>query len=71
MSELSDLTVAQLKELLREAGLPVSGKKAELIVRLEESDLDKSDDIEEEIEEEEKEPSSSRRNKLDDITFSK
>ena len=52
MSELSDLTVAQLKELLREAGLPVSGKKAELIVRLEESDLDKSDDIEEEIEEE-------------------
>ena len=52
MSELSDLTVAQLKELLREAGLPVSGKKAELIVRLEESDLDKSDDIEEDIEEE-------------------
>ena len=52
MSELSDLTVAELKELLREAGLPVSGKKAELIVRLEESDLDKSDDIEEEIEEE-------------------
>jgi len=52
MSELSNLTVAQLKELLREAGLPVSGKKAELIVRLEESDLDKSDDIEEEIEEE-------------------
>ena len=52
MSELSALTVAQLKELLREAGLPVSGKKAELIARLEESDLDKSDDIEEEIEEE-------------------
>ena len=52
MSELSELTVAQLKELLRESGLPVSGKKAELIVRLEESDLDKSDDIEEEIEEE-------------------
>ena len=52
MSELSELTVAQLKELLRDAGLPVSGKKAELIVRLEESDLDKSDDIEEEIEEE-------------------
>ncbi len=52
MSELSDLTVAQLKELLREAGLPVSGKKAELIARLEESDFEKSDDIEEEIEEE-------------------
>ena len=52
MSDLSDLTVAQLKELLREAGLPVSGKKAELIVRLEESDLDKSDDIDEEIEDE-------------------
>ena len=35
MSELSDLTVAELKELLKEAGLPVSGKKADLIARLE------------------------------------
>ena len=50
MSELSDLTVAQLKELLKEAGLPVSGKKADLIARLEEAE-EHDDDIEEEIEE--------------------
>ena len=30
------MTVAQLKELLKEAGKPVSGKKAELIERLQE-----------------------------------
>ena len=34
-SDLSKLTVKQLKEQLREAGLPVSGLKAELIARLE------------------------------------
>ena len=50
MSELSDLTVAQLKELLKEAGLPVSGKKADLISRLEEVE-EHDDDIEEDIEE--------------------
>jgi len=33
-SDLSDLTVVQLKDRLREAGLPVSGKKSELIERL-------------------------------------
>ena len=54
MSELSDLTVAELKELLKEAGLPVSGKKADLIARLEEADIEE-DVVEEEIEEEEKE----------------
>ena len=32
----SSMTVAQLKGLLREAGRPVSGKKAELIERLQE-----------------------------------
>ena len=32
--ELSKLTVPVLKEKLKEAGLPVSGKKAELISRL-------------------------------------
>ena len=52
MSELSDLTVAELKELLKEAGLPVSGKKADLIARLEEADIEE-DVVEEEIEEEE------------------
>ena len=51
MSELSDLTVAQLKELLKEAGLPVSGKKADLIARLEEVE-EHDEDIVEEIEEE-------------------
>ncbi|KAL7467700.1 hypothetical protein ACHAXS_009251 [Conticribra weissflogii] len=34
-TDLSSLTVPELKEKLREAGLPVSGKKAELIERLE------------------------------------
>lgn len=33
-AELASLTVVQLKDRLREAGLPVSGKKAELIERL-------------------------------------
>ena len=32
--EYEELTVAQLKDILRERGLPVSGKKAELIARL-------------------------------------
>ena len=50
MSELSNLTVAELKELLRDAGLPVSGKKADLISRLEEAE-EYDEDIEEEIEE--------------------
>jgi len=31
---LSACTVVQLKEKLREAGLPVSGRKAELVERL-------------------------------------
>ena len=47
MSEYSDMTVAELKELLKEAGLPVSGKKADLIVRLEEGAGDSSEDVEE------------------------
>ena len=34
--EVDDLTVNELKEKLREIGLPVSGKKADLIVRLSE-----------------------------------
>jgi len=35
--EYENMTVAELKDLLRAAGLPVSGKKAELITRLQES----------------------------------
>lgn len=34
MEDFSSLTVAELKERLREAGLPVSGSKTELITRL-------------------------------------
>ena len=37
MEEYENMTVAELKELLREASLPVSGKKSELIARLVES----------------------------------
>ena len=36
MAEYESLTVAELKDLLRERNLPVSGKKAELIERLSE-----------------------------------
>ena len=32
--DYENMTVAQLKELLKEQGLPVSGKKADLIERL-------------------------------------
>jgi large subunit ribosomal protein L32e len=52
MSEYTDMTVAELKELLKDAGLPVSGKKADLIARLEEAEAH-DDDVEEEIVDEE------------------
>ena len=53
--DYEDMTVAQLKDLLREAGLPVSGKKAELIARLEEAAVDApaAEEEAEEFEEEE------------------
>ena len=51
MSDYEDTTVAQLKELLKEAGLPVSGKKADLIARLEEGS-DEPAPVEESAEEE-------------------
>ena len=35
--DYESMTVAQLKELLKEAGLPVSGKKSDLIARLQEA----------------------------------
>ena len=44
-----NMTVAELKELLREANLPVSGKKSDLILRLNESS-DSSEDVVEEVE---------------------
>ena len=34
MSEYEDMTVAELKDILREQGLPLSGKKADLLARL-------------------------------------
>jgi len=55
--EYENMTVAELKDLLRAAGLPVSGKKAELIARLQESsDIPESveetdSDVEESIDE--------------------
>ena len=45
------MTVAELKELLREANLPVSGKKSDLILRLTESSNSSEEVIEEVIEE--------------------
>ena len=46
--EYESMTVAELKELLREANLPVSGKKSDLIIRLNESnDSQEVEEIEE------------------------
>tara|TARA_B100000287_G_C20498594_1_gene728159 strand:- start:91 stop:726 length:636 start_codon:yes stop_codon:yes gene_type:complete len=54
MSDYENMTVAELKELLKEAGLPVSGKKADLIARLqEEADAPVVEESAEEEEEEE------------------
>ena len=52
MSEYDNMTVAELKELLKDAGLPVSGKKADLIARLEEAEVH-DDNVKEEIVDEE------------------
>ena len=49
MSDYENMTVAELKELLKEAGLPVAGKKADLIARLQENDG--SSAVSEELEE--------------------
>ena len=46
------MTVAELKELLREANLPVSGKKSDLILRLNESSNSSEEVVEEEVDEE-------------------
>lgn len=59
MSDFNDMKVAELKELLKEAGLPVSGNKAELVARLEENEstpveevqTEEVDDVQEEVEE--------------------
>ena len=50
--EYESMTVAQLKELLKEQGLPVSGKKAELIERLmETSGAEEEEVVEDTVEE--------------------
>ena len=53
--DYDSMTVAELKDLLRDAGLPVSGKKADLIARLQEvADApEESEEVEEEMVEEE------------------
>ena len=45
--DYESMTVAQLKELLKEQNLPVSGKKSDLIARLQEA----GDDVDEVMEE--------------------
>ena len=52
--DYNSMTVAELKDLLRDAGLPVSGKKADLIARLQEvADApEESEEVEEMVEEE-------------------
>ena len=52
--DYDSMTVAELKDLLRDAGLPVSGKKADLITRLQEAaDVpEESEEVEEMVEEE-------------------
>ena len=52
MSDYENMTVAQLKELLKELGLASSGKKADLIARLEAADDDVSEEVQEEVDEE-------------------
>lgn len=49
--EYESMTVAQLKELLKEQGLPVSGKKAELIERLIETSGAEEEVVEDAVEE--------------------
>jgi large subunit ribosomal protein L32e len=57
MSDYEKMTVAELKDLLREAGLPVSGKKADLITRLQEG-AEEAPVVEESEEEESEEEES-------------
>ena len=58
--DYDNMTVAELKDLLREAGLPVSGKKADLIARLQDMgnssvESQESDQADEDFEIEEEE----------------
>ena len=50
--EYEDMTVSELKALLKEKGLKVGGNKSELIARLSESDGSTEEVVEESVEEE-------------------
>ena len=50
--EYENMTVAQLKELLREANLPVSGNKSVLIERLSENNTPVESSVENSVEDE-------------------
>ena len=50
--EYEDMTVAQLKELLREADLPVSGNKSVLIERLTQNDESLESNVDDSVQEE-------------------
>ena len=52
MSDYEKMTVAELKEQLKKAGLPVSGKKADLLVRLQDGVKTTAPAVEEPVEEE-------------------
>ena len=52
MSDYEKMTVAELKEQLKEAGLPVSGKKADLLARLQDGVKTTAAAVEETVEEE-------------------
>ena len=68
-----NLTVAELKDLLREKGLPVSGKKADLIARLSEGEAPpeevSSEDTHEEVQEEQQTPAEEPSDDDDDDGF--
>ena len=51
MSDYGNMTVAQLKELLKELGLASSGKKADLIARLEAANEEVQEEVDEEVDE--------------------
>lgn len=50
MADYSELTITELKELLRERMLPVGGRKADLVLRLEDSDPFEEEEVEGELE---------------------
>jgi large subunit ribosomal protein L32e len=52
MSDYEKMTVAELKEQLKKAGLPVSGKKADLLARLQDGVKTTAPAVEEPVEEE-------------------